>query len=69
MTATLLPAVADRLDADERLLRASLIATQVVGLVMMRWLWEIEPLASLPDDDVVALLAPTIQRYLTGRLR
>ncbi len=69
VTATLLPAVADRLDADERLLRASLIATQVVGLVMMRWLWEIEPLASLPDDDVVALLAPTIQRYLTGRLR
>jgi AcrR family transcriptional regulator len=69
VTATLLPAVAERLDDDERLLRASLIATQVVGLVMMRWLWEIEPLASLPDDDVVALVAPTIQRYLTGRLR
>ena len=35
---------------------------------MMRWVWEIEPLASLPDDELVALVAPTIQRYLTGRL-
>ncbi len=69
VTATLLPAVADRVDDEERLLRASLIATQVVGLVMMRWLWEVEPLASLPDDELVALVAPTIQRYLTGRLR
>jgi len=69
VTASLLPAIADRIEGEERLLRASLIATQVVGLVMMRWVWEIEPLASLPDDDVVALVAPTIQRYLTGRLR
>jgi AcrR family transcriptional regulator len=69
VAANLLPAVAERLDDEERLLRASLIATQVVGLLLMRWLWEIEPLASLSDDDLVALVAPTLQRYLTGRLR
>ena len=68
LTASLLPAVADRLDDEERLLRASLIGSQVLGLVMMRWVWEIEPLASLPEDALVALVAPTIQRYLTGRL-
>jgi hypothetical protein len=28
----------------------------------------IEPLASLPADDVVALVGPTLQRYLTGAL-
>ena len=69
VTASLLPAIADRIEGEERLLRASLIATQVVGLVMMRWVWEIEPIASLPDDELVALVVPTIQRYLTGRLR
>jgi len=36
---------------------------------MMRWVWEIDPVASLPDDDLVALVGPTIQRYLTARLR
>ena len=68
LTASLLPAIADRIEGEERLLRASLTASQVVGVVMMRWVWEIEPLASLPDDELVALVAPTIQRYLTGRL-
>ena len=68
MTASLLPAIADRIEGEERPFRASLTASQVVGVVMMRWVWEIEPLASLPDDELVALVAPTIQRYLTGRL-
>lgn len=68
ITASLLPAIADRIEGEERILRASLIASQVIGLVMMRWVWKVEPLASLPDDDVVALVAPTLQRYLTGRL-
>ena len=69
LTASLLPAIADRIEGEERLLRASLSASQVLGVVMIRWVWEIEPLASLPDDDLVGLIAPTIQRYLTGRLR
>jgi hypothetical protein len=29
---------------------------------------EIEPVASMPADQVVATYAPTIQRYLTGEL-
>jgi hypothetical protein len=28
----------------------------------------VEPLASLRSDDVVVLVAPTVQRYLTGKL-
>ena len=68
VTASLLPAIADRIEGEERSVRASLIASQVLGLVMMRWVWEIEPLASLPEDELVALVAPTFQRYLTGRL-
>lgn len=63
-----LPAVASRLEDEERLVRASLIASQVIGLAMIRYVWRIEPLASLPDDELVAALGPTIQRYLSGRL-
>jgi AcrR family transcriptional regulator len=68
LSASLLPAVASRIGGEERLLRASLIGSQVIGLIMFRYVWRIEPLASLPEDEVVALIAPTIQRYLSGRL-
>lgn len=67
--ASLLPAVADQLDDGERLLRASLVASHVLGVTMMRWVWEIEPLTSLPEEDLVALVGPTLQRYLSGSLR
>jgi AcrR family transcriptional regulator len=68
LTATLLPALAEHIDDDERLLRASLIGSHLIGLTMMRWVWRIEPLASLGEDDVVAMLAPTLQRLLSDPL-
>jgi AcrR family transcriptional regulator len=57
---------AQALSEDERLLRSSLIAAQLMGLAFMRFVWKIEPLASMDDDAVVAAIAPTIQRYLDG---
>jgi AcrR family transcriptional regulator len=39
-------------------------AAQLVGVVMFRYVLEMEPIASASDDELVALLAPTIQRYL-----
>lgn len=57
---------AQALSEDERLLRSSLIASQLMGLAFMRFIWKIEPLASMADDDVVSAVAPTIQRYLGG---
>jgi hypothetical protein len=33
------------------------------------FIWKIEPLASMPDDDMVAAIAPTTQRYLDGDVR
>ena len=59
---------AQALAQDERALRSSLIAAQLMGLAFMRFVWKIEPLASLDDDAVVAAIAPTIQRYLDGVL-
>jgi AcrR family transcriptional regulator len=48
--------------------RVQLVASQLIGLVMTRYLLALEPLASMPVDDVVAWVAPTLQRYLDGPL-
>lgn len=50
----------------EREARGSLIASQLVGLVMARYVLRIEPLASAPAEALVEAVAPTLQRYLTG---
>jgi AcrR family transcriptional regulator len=48
--------------------RANLVSSQVVGLVMARYVIAIEPLASMPPKAVAAAVAPTLQRYLLGPL-
>ncbi|WP_051967607.1 TetR/AcrR family transcriptional regulator [Kitasatospora mediocidica] len=63
-----LAVVSHSLTDDERNLRASLIATQIVGLVMNRYIWQVGDIAVLPADAVTDLLAPTIQRYLADPL-
>ena len=47
-------------------LRATLVASQLAGLIMARYVLRIEPLASLPAESVVAWMAPNIQRYVNG---
>jgi len=56
------------IDPTEGPLRASLVATQIGGVIMMRYILKIEPVASLPPATVAALIGPTIQRYITGTL-
>jgi AcrR family transcriptional regulator len=56
------------LDPAEAPLRSSLIASQLVGLAMMRYIIKLEPLASAPADQLVAAIAPTVQRYVAGPL-
>jgi AcrR family transcriptional regulator len=48
--------------------RMPLVASQVLGLIIVRYLLEVEPVASMPADELVEIYAPTIQRYLTGPL-
>lgn len=64
----ILSQVIDLLDGDlaERELRATLTGSQIVGLLTVRHLVGVEPLASLPIDDLADAVGPTIQRYLTG---
>ena len=55
--------------APDRLeLRGSLMGSQLVGLGMVRYVLKLEPLASAEHAVVVAAVAPTLQRYLTGPL-
>lgn len=54
--------------AQEAELRTTLVASQIAGLAMIRYLLEIEPLASASPETVVAAIGPTIQRYLDGPL-
>jgi AcrR family transcriptional regulator len=54
-------------DADDQAeVRATLVASQLAGLIMARYVLRIEPLASLPADAVVAWVAPNVQRYVDG---
>jgi AcrR family transcriptional regulator len=52
----------------ERRYRASLVASQIVGLGFTRYVLALEPIASATTEDLVAAMAPTLQRYLTGDL-
>ena len=58
----------EALGVDRAELRMPLIASQLVGLVMLRYVLRLEPLASLEADQVVAIYAPTLQRYLEAPL-
>jgi AcrR family transcriptional regulator len=53
---------------DRHELRGALVGSQLIGLGMMRYLLMLEPLASAEPAVVVATIAPTVQRYLTGPL-
>jgi AcrR family transcriptional regulator len=60
--------VARVLGSDDATFRLNLVGTQIVGLMMARYVLEIEPLASLPPEQIAAAVAPTLQRYLVGPL-
>ncbi len=66
--AYILDAVSAELSDTERAVRASLVSSQIVGLAMTRYVWKVGALATLSTEQVVNLIAPTIQRYLTGKL-
>ena len=56
------------LPAGEADRRVQLVISQMAGLVLTRYLLALEPLASMPAEDVVAWVAPNVQRYLDGPL-
>ncbi|WUH91648.1 TetR family transcriptional regulator [Streptomyces sp. NBC_00433] len=57
--------VAGELRVPDPEFRVQLAAAQLVGIIMLRYVVKVEPIASAEPDDLVALVAPTLQRYLT----
>jgi AcrR family transcriptional regulator len=58
--------VAQALGTPDAAVRVQLVASQMLGLVVARYVLALQPLASLPPAEVVRLVAPSVQRYLTG---
>jgi len=48
--------------------RAALVATQLSGLAITRYVLKVEPVASAPTEQLVAAIGPSVQRYLTDDL-
>ncbi|MFF4189284.1 TetR family transcriptional regulator [Streptomyces sp. NPDC001691] len=61
----LLERVAADLSVPDPRFRAELAASHMMGIVIMRYVLEVEPLASVPAEEIVTMVAPTLQRYLT----
>ncbi|MDA2890743.1 TetR family transcriptional regulator [Mycolicibacterium sp. BiH015] len=49
-------------------IRVQFVASQLVGIVMARYILELEPFKSLPVQQVADTIGPNLQRYLTGDL-
>ncbi len=64
ISSALLARVAGKLGLPR--LRLEGAAAQLVGIALVRYVVGIEPLASAPEDEIVALVAPVIEYYLSG---
>jgi len=61
----ILARVAEGLELDRPHVRASLAASQLVGLAIPRYVVKVEPLASASPTQLAAWIGPTLQRYFT----
>jgi AcrR family transcriptional regulator len=73
LTSTIMAALAQAVVPDggepvRRQYRASLVASQIIGLGFTRWVLRLEPITSASAADLAAAIGPTVQRYLTGDL-
>ncbi|MGN9775040.1 TetR/AcrR family transcriptional regulator [Micromonospora sp. H33] len=53
-------------DPENTARRAGLVASQVLGLALTRYIVRLPPVVAMTPAEVVAWVGPTIQRYLTG---
>ncbi|MET9430365.1 MULTISPECIES: TetR family transcriptional regulator [unclassified Streptomyces] len=53
-------------DPAEAPRRAALVASQILGMAMARYVLHLPPAVEMSREEVIAWLAPTVQRYLTA---
>lgn len=64
-TREILGRLAEKLELDHPDLRASMVASQLVGVAILRYVVKVEPLASARPAELAEWIGPTLQRYLT----
>ncbi|MCW1824308.1 TetR family transcriptional regulator [Mycolicibacterium conceptionense] len=65
--AQLAPVIAEATgNAPDTQVRASLAASQVLGMALCRYVLEFPPLVAMGRHEVVDWIGPTLQRYLVG---
>jgi len=69
LSRALLAPLAQATGRDRPELRANLVASQMIGLAVVRYVVRLEPLASAEPDDLARALGPTLDRYLNAPLR
>ncbi len=63
LTSSVLEQIAPLIGGEKPRLRALLMASQLVGVAMTRYVMKLEPIASAPIDQIIDLVAPRIQSY------
>ncbi|TCO49231.1 TetR family transcriptional regulator [Kribbella antiqua] len=66
ITQMILQPVSQTLDVPDAQLRISLVATQLIGVALARYIIELEPVASADLPTLIDRLAPVLQLHLTG---
>ena len=62
----LVESIADVIEADDAVLRAQAVASQLLGIIMARYVVRLEPLASTAARELELRYGPTLQHYLDG---
>jgi AcrR family transcriptional regulator len=66
ITQLIIQPISRTLDVPDAHLRVSLVATQLIGVAMARYLVELEPVASVDLATLIDRVAPVLQLHLTG---
>ncbi|MGW7492026.1 TetR/AcrR family transcriptional regulator [Streptomyces sp. NPDC054786] len=61
----MLQRVAGELHVPDPQFRAQLAAGHLIGIAMLRYVIKMDPVASADTEEIIAMVAPTLQRYLT----
>jgi Tetracyclin repressor-like, C-terminal domain len=59
--------VARAMGLETSAVRVELVGAQLIGLAMLRYVLEVEPIASMDIDDLVPLMAPSLRATMSGR--
>lgn len=64
LTTALIDQIAPHIQGENPRLRALLMASQLVGISMTRYVVGLEPIATADVDEIIALVAPRVQSYI-----